>query len=849
MGQSEGGFEVFKKAAEELPSAAREFANEVWENPKEAINHAAEVVLVSGAFGAALGYVLPARGPAAWVIGAGLTVPVAINGIKRLASAYDESLQPWADQDAIAHKLAKDSVGGAVDFGLSFGGGYLGAELGFAASQSRGLLGNISQGSQRAIIGAENRALAMLRTNHSGEIIVNAPKMPSGSITTFKGPTESGQPISLSLDGVKRASTTGLIRGFKPDGAVNRRLGQFLGENEDLTLYFGSLHGHSRYSDGMGLPKDLYNKAIEQGQHVTTITDHNHLAARGGVKPNDPRAGDQAGTPTVAENPIEYAQTFADAAATTIPGKHVSLVGTELGTIGKVGGHAHQDFAATEATATGTQGLAQLEIKPPTKVAELNPGTPAESPLPGPPNSPGAPPESPIPGPVEANTLKTGSTTGANDGTPGTLDMLKELKNPKPTKQPDGGETTGTGETTKPGGETTKPSGETTKPGDTTGKTGDQTTGGDHNHTGPEIHVETPAEALSADHLGGVNHINLLEVETFFEAIREPRHPVSNFFRRLVNMDTGPVVKPPDVVKYNDGDYKALVNHLDKLKDSTGGTPVIQLNHPRYLADHNPNLPAGARDRDYGQKSFKNRKEWLERFADPYVRQIELIKGEALNPNPVDVVKAGDMDPKSFAGYIDMKVHASPTFGRDFHFGEPVNNPGATGILSKNLDKHSIMEALRQRRTIATTSRDNLYGVLSANDKHVMGSILDQAAVNDLTLTMQIGGNLHAEAQYSVKVWGDGRLGDGKLARILQEQEMTGAELLAQGSKVTFDPIAHKLGNSSAYYVEVARKDALTGNLDRMWTAPIWVEPLSGSKHSIFARLMAGDQSQQILSK
>lgn len=827
MGQSEGGAEVFLKAVEELPSAASEFAQEVYNNPKEALTHAAEVVLVSGAFGTALGYALPARGPVAWIVGAGLTIPMAIHAGKRLTTAYNDSLAPGADQDAIAHGLAKDTVTGAVDFGLALGGGFAGAEVGFAASQSKGLIGNLSQGSQRFILGAENRALSMVRSKYSGDIVLNVPsKLPSGSITTFKGPNGETGPISLSLDGVKRASSTGLISGFKPEGAVNRRLSQFLGENEELTLYFGSLHGHSRYSDGMGLPKDLYAKAIEQGQHVTTITDHNHLAARGGVKPNDPRHTDQQGTPTVAENPIQYSQTFADAAATTIPGKHVSLVGTELGTIGKVGGHKHQDIIGPEGTHTHGQGLVQLEIKPPNKIAELKPGqAPSETPIPGPaaePVVPGKAPETPVPGPGKDAPVPAKDVPGpapgeapvpgpAGEQPKGSLDMLKEHNNPKPEQPVD----------------------------PNAPKVDD----------GPLIHIETPAEALSADHLGGVNHINLLEVPTFFEAIRQPRHPISGFLRRLVNMDDGPIVKPPDVVKYNDGDYKALVTHLDGLKDSTGGTPVIQLNHPRYLADHNPQLPNGSRDRDYGQKSFKDRKEWLRRFADPYVRQIELIKGEALNPNPVDVVKAGDMDPKSFAGYLDMKVHVSPTFGRDFHFGEPVNNPGATGILAKTLDKPSIMDALRNRRTIATTNRENLFGVLSANDKHVMGSILDQAAVNELSLTMQIGGVVHPEAQYKVKVWGDGRLGDGKLARILQEQELTGAELLGQGSKVTFDPIKHKLGNSSAYYVEVGRVDPFTSHTDRMWTAPIWVEPLTGSKHSIFARWMVGDGSQQLITK
>ena len=83
---------------------------------------------------------------------------------------------------------------------------------------------------------------------------------------------------------------------------------------------------------------------------------------------------------------------------------------------------------------------------------------------------------------------------------------------------------------------------------------------------------------------------------------------------RAMGMKVEPVVTTPDVVKINDGDYLNLVNHLDTMKATDGGTPIIQLNHPRYLADENPNTPLESRGRDYGQKSHSkiNKNGWTD---------------------------------------------------------------------------------------------------------------------------------------------------------------------------------------------------------------------------------------------
>ncbi|MGH9552403.1 MAG: hypothetical protein ACRD3W_23650, partial [Terriglobales bacterium] len=520
----------------------------------------------------------------------------------------------------------------------------------------------------------------------------------------------------------------------KPFAQMGRRLDQYsLATREvpqtlqptgdDMQLYFGSTHGHSRYSDGMGLPKDLYEKAIQEGQQVTTITDHNHLAARGGVKPDDPRAQDQEGTPVVAADPKEYTQTQMDAAATTIPGKHVSLFGIEMGTIG---GPPH------------SHGGGKGELG---DVPDGNFAGPTDLPL------------------VSGETSVVGPASVTGDVHLTTADGTHIQGEPPPIagKLPDEVHSA-------------------------------ETTPDPLNPLMPFDWKAAQIESLEGAHLGGVNHINILETPTFFEAVRQPRprlDSLMSFVGRFTGSDiAAPVeVKAPDVVKYNDGDYASLVQHLANIKDTTGNAPIITLNHPRYLADVNPNLPPEYQGRDYGRKSFANDDQWRTQFVQPYVRGIELIKGGALNPNPVDTIPTGMIDLKSYLGYLDLGVEAGPLFGRDFHFGDPVGNPGATGFLAKSLDKPSILDALRNRRTIATTSEANLNGYLVANDKFYMGAKLDQAAIPDLSLKMKIGGNIDPQAEYTVNLYGDNVL-DGKLGDVIQTREMTGQELMDANGQV-----------------------------------------------------------------
>jgi hypothetical protein len=781
-----GGMNIYGRAIKELPSATAELASEAWQHPGQALGHAAKTVVEAGVMGTAIGYIVPARGPASIIVGVALTAPAAVHAYNRLADAKEQSRNPLADQQAIAHALARDTVSGTTNLGLSFAGGYAGAELGYAMAGSKGALGRFSQATQRGIMHVENKGMAAVRSMFEGTRV--GPKGTVGSVVPgpidiyANVPRTPGSSASEIVN-APRATTDAIARAVKPSiapehlpfgqrtlGILNRRVDQFVtADNTGYNLYRGPLHGHSRYSDGMGEPKTIYAKAKQEGLDFAAVTDHNHPAARGGVKPDDVRAKDQAGTPTVAEDPTLYTKTFEHAKAATDE-TFVGLVGVELGTIGKVGGHKHDDFLGP-----AVEGI----VKP-------------VEPLP--------------PRPTDA----TGKPIGKPEG------LLPNVKDPVGPvgRAPD-----------------QAPVEAPFSLGREPGRSGSTST-------------ELADEAAAGKHLGGVNHINVLEVPTFLESVREPRGLMDDLIYRLTGREPAPVFKKPDVVKINDGDYRALVDHLDKIKDSTGGTPVIQLNHPRFKADESPSTPVGDRGRDYGQKSFKSQKEWLDRFADPYVRQIEVIKGGALTPDPVEVVPPGAVDATSFAGYLDKGVHASPTFGRDFHYGDPAGTPGTTMIMAKALDKPSLLDGLRERRTIATTNGDKLNATMWGNDKHPMGSILDQAAVPDLKLSANIGGEVVSGAEYKIKLWGDKKLGDKKLAEIVEEKVMTGDELIAAQNKVSFDALEHKLGNKSAYWMEIQRTDPVSGHTDRMFTAPIWVEPLTGDKHSFYMRWLTGNSAQ-----
>src|SRR5690349_4506020 len=67
-----GGPGVFGRAVTEIPSATAELISEAWDHPGAAIGHAAKTVVEAGVMGTAIGYLVPARGPASIIVGVAL---------------------------------------------------------------------------------------------------------------------------------------------------------------------------------------------------------------------------------------------------------------------------------------------------------------------------------------------------------------------------------------------------------------------------------------------------------------------------------------------------------------------------------------------------------------------------------------------------------------------------------------------------------------------------------------------------------------------------------------------------------------------------------------------------------
>lgn len=674
--------EMYSRAITELPDATADLARDAWNNKAQTAEHVVKTVTVSAVVGTAMGYILPARGPAAWAVGAAFTIPMLYSGAKRLWGAAEENQKPGANSDAIAKSLARDTVSSSSELALNMVGGIAGAEAGYALKSAPGKVGQFAQSSQRVIMEAENKVLLNFKTKPqvatTDEAALSA-HLPTGRTILPEQMPWQKRPISSLMQRIDQAHARDLpiSRTALPEG--------------DFKLVQATIHVHTKQSDGMGTVTSISEKAKAGGQEVIIFSDHNHLAARDGVKPGDKRIPDQD-VPVIAETPKWYSQQFAEAAQQSEPGQFVALVGTEMGTIGKVG-------------------------------------------------------------------------------------------------QP---------------------------------------------------------------HQGGKNHFLMLEMPQFFEAVRRKKTTIETLqepIRKLLGLKPLPETMPPQVVKYNDGDMKGLITHIESngLKDTTGKDPVFIMAHPRWSQDHQPGLPAGTKGADYGRYSFKTKAEWL-KATDKYFKQIEVIKGQALNPNEVVEVGAKDIDLTSFRGYINEGFHVSPTVGRDAHFGNPLGNPAETGILVNRLDKHGVLEGLRERRTIATTNMERLNGTVVANDRYQMGSILDQAVTPDIKLSTRIGGLVDDAAEYTFRLWGDKKTGDRTFAAVMQEETMTGQQLSGASNEFSFEKIRHQLGNKGAYFVEVLRKDPGTGHTDHMYAAPFWIEPLSGGgTHSLFMRSMAGTGANSYL--
>jgi hypothetical protein len=103
--------------------------------------------------------------------------------------------------------------------------------------------------------------------------------------------------------------------------------------SQETPIYFGNLHSHTSYSDGMDTPKNAYQKARAAGLDFLAITEHNHREAELGAE-------ERADTLLIATKPELYQELILRASQATQNGQFVALYGQEFSSISK-GNHVN----------------------------------------------------------------------------------------------------------------------------------------------------------------------------------------------------------------------------------------------------------------------------------------------------------------------------------------------------------------------------------------------------------------------------------------------------------------------------------------------------------------------------
>jgi hypothetical protein len=101
------------------------------------------------------------------------------------------------------------------------------------------------------------------------------------------------------------------------------------------SIFFGSLHAHTKYSDGSGTPAEAFAQARDQGRlDFLAVTEHNHAKAENGIGSGDPRKdGILISTQPALYNGADAASLISTARRFTSDDTFVAIAGQEFSTI------------------------------------------------------------------------------------------------------------------------------------------------------------------------------------------------------------------------------------------------------------------------------------------------------------------------------------------------------------------------------------------------------------------------------------------------------------------------------------------------------------------------------------
>jgi hypothetical protein len=284
-----------------------------------------------------------------------------------------------------------------------------------------------------------------------------------------------------------------------------------------------------------------------------------------------------------------------------------------------------------------------------------------------------------------------------------------------------------------------------------------------------------------------------------------------------------------NVIESDNGDFRGLLALLKGIEQSTGRTPVLQLNHPDVQQDlfyHGTNATTiknmfndyGIDEGDLGP-DFKD----LVKAMSPYAHLIEVLSGPAMK-KAREVSFKYDPNENDYFFYLKQGFHLSPSAGQDNHYKTwGAITDARTGIVSKTLTEAALFEAIRKNRTFATEDK-NLKVILYLNDS-IMGSSVTAPAESELHIKILIEDADEPQADYEVSIFG-GKINPepSKQATDWKQSDGLFDTINVKGNGIYNFPGVFADTVPSFYYAKIVQE-----NGDRAWTAPVWVNENPGS--------------------
>ncbi|GAA4464513.1 hypothetical protein GCM10023093_15010 [Nemorincola caseinilytica] len=271
------------------------------------------------------------------------------------------------------------------------------------------------------------------------------------------------------------------------------------------------------------------------------------------------------------------------------------------------------------------------------------------------------------------------------------------------------------------------------------------------------------------------------------------------------------------------GDFRLLLQELDKRKKTDRNMAVIQLNHPDAEQDlfRRGGSPSDRSKmfNDYGIDPGDlgpHFKDWVQAMQ-PYTHLIEVFCGPAMAEQRQQHYRYTDNENDYFF-YLTQGLHISPSAGQDNHYRTwGTVTDARTGIVARSLSEATIYDALRRNRTYVTEDK-NLHTALYINDS-LMGAQLKAKEGSDLDISIHIRDTDEPTATYEIQVYSSPIRPQLSTAATHQKA----ANGLVQRSTVRGNGL-HRIKGvranafSSFCYVKVIQQDG-----DRSWTAPVWI--------------------------